>query len=411
LDSRDDFDGGLDGWASSTLPSLGYAFRLEEIPCGSEPQELCDDWPFDWSWVAYEEESGEFPNTSEEQWMAGIEVRLGIESPVIPITPTAGSYTLEFDVYNNLPVENGVFYSFEVAAPPGDDYQSFGFLYFSDEGEGRHESFDITGLVSPGADEIQVRLTAGTLNQILDELGLLSGEHTAAPWFDNVCIRTGDEFCDADDDLVPDEDDLCLGTRPGEAVDENGCSDLQVDSDGDGFCNPDAPGVGPSGCMGSDEFPDDPGEWSDNDGDGTGDNADPDDDNDGQTDSDEIACGSDPLDAGSLADDTDSDGVADCVDPDDDNDLVLDGDDACPDTTIPDGAPSSAAGLAANRWSLLGNTDGNFTQGPPQGGSSLNFTTADTNGCSCEQIVLAWDLGEGVMNFGCPTGIMLEWSR
>ncbi len=53
-------------------------------------------------------------------------------------------------------------------------------------------------------------------------------------------------------------------------------------------------------------------------------------DKDGQKDVHEEACGSNPLDAESLAQDTDADAVPDCVDEDDDNDGVLDGEDAYP---------------------------------------------------------------------------------
>jgi hypothetical protein len=66
------------------------------------------------------------------------------------------------------------------------------------------------------------------------------------------------------------------------------------------------------------------------DGDAEGDACDTDDDNDGQSDDDETACGSDPLDAASLSPDNDGDNSPDCVDTDDDNDGVLDGDDAFP---------------------------------------------------------------------------------
>ena len=52
-------------------------------------------------------------------------------------------------------------------------------------------------------------------------------------------------------------------------------------------------------------------------------------DGDGQTDADEIACGSDPVDDASVSPDNESDGIPDCVDPDDDNDGVLDGPDNC----------------------------------------------------------------------------------
>ena len=56
---------------------------------------------------------------------------------------------------------------------------------------------------------------------------------------------------DDDDDGLVDDDDLCPGTAPGDDVDEVGCSDAQVDSDGDGICDAGAPGPpsdGPSDC-------------------------------------------------------------------------------------------------------------------------------------------------------------------
>jgi hypothetical protein len=55
-----------------------------------------------------------------------------------------------------------------------------------------------------------------------------------------------------------------------------------------------------------------------------------DEDNDGYSDSDEVACGSDPLNACSVPDDFDGDFNPDCVDTDDDNDGVPDDEDAFP---------------------------------------------------------------------------------
>lgn len=68
----------------------------------------------------------------------------------------------------------------------------------------------------------------------------------------------------------------------------------------------------------------------DYDHDSLGDACDPDDDNDGQADIDEIACGSNAMDANSKATDTDNDNRPDCVDTDDDNDTVPDTNDNCP---------------------------------------------------------------------------------
>lgn len=223
----------------------------------------------------------------------------------------------------------------------------------------------------------------------------------------NSGVRTA--WGDDDNDGVWDLDDLCPATEAGHPTDAAGCADRQVDNDLDGYCNPGAPSTGPSDCSGADAFPDDSEEWNDHDGDGVGDNRDPDDDNDGQTDEDELACGSDPFDGASLAPDADADNIPDCTDPDDDNDFVDDDADLCPATPIPDGAPGSAEELGKNRWSLLSNTDGAFTQGPPQAGSQNAFTTSDTGGCNCEQIVNVAGLGKNHLQKGCTTSALLDW--
>ncbi|HEV8590310.1 MAG TPA: kelch repeat-containing protein [Pyrinomonadaceae bacterium] len=70
--------------------------------------------------------------------------------------------------------------------------------------------------------------------------------------------------------------------------------------------------------------------FTDTDSDGQADCVDADDDNDGQLDSDEIACGSNPLLGSSKSPDNDNDNRADCIDGDDDNDGVNDAQDNCP---------------------------------------------------------------------------------
>ena len=67
-----------------------------------------------------------------------------------------------------------------------------------------------------------------------------------------------------------------------------------------------------------------------------------------------------------------------------------------------------AANRGKNRWTL-DNASGVFTQGPPQAGRKFSFTTEDTGGCSCDQIILAAGLGEGHLKYGCSTGAMLDW--
>ena len=139
------------------------------------------------------------------------------------------------------------------------------------------------------------------------------------------------DACDADDDNdgQTDADEIACGSDPLNAA------NLSPDNDADN--SPD--------CVDSDDDNDGVADTADNcqfsanpdqannDGDSQGDVCDPDDDNDGQADADEIACGSNPLNAASLAADNDVDSSPDCVDPDDDNDGVADTADNCPFTS------------------------------------------------------------------------------
>ena len=126
--------------------------------------------------------------------------------------------------------------------------------------------------------------------------------------------------CDGDNSACAD----CAGVPNGDSVIDacgvctNDPSSCGIDSDEDGVDDDD------------DAFPDDSTEWADTDGDGVGDNADTDDDDDGWSDQDEVACGSQLLDSGSVPADSDTDGECDALDPDDDDDGVVDSDDAFP---------------------------------------------------------------------------------
>src|SRR6185369_275739 len=119
--------------------------------------------------------------------------------------------------------------------------------------------------------------------------------------------RTGN-VCDPDDDNdgFTDADESLAGSDPlNRASTPERCDGVDNDLDhgiDEGFPNTD--GVGEADCI------------------------DLDDDNDGQTDLDELACGSNPLDAESKTEDFDRDNQPDCVDLDDDNDCFPDSVDA-----------------------------------------------------------------------------------
>lgn len=100
------------------------------------------------------------------------------------------------------------------------------------------------------------------------------------------------------------------------------CDELDDDDDDDG--TPDT----------EDDFPFDPLEQTDTDDDGVGDNADQDDDWDSFNDTEEIDCGSDPLNSTSIPANFDGDELCDELDPDDDNDGFNDTIDAFPLNSI-----------------------------------------------------------------------------
>ncbi len=160
-------------------------------------------------------------------------------------------------------------------------------------------------------------------------------------WEDTDSDGTGNNAdTDDDNDGQLDVDEIACGSDPLNALSQSPDNDgdhspdcVDADDDNDGYAD------------GVDAFPLDETEWVDTDSDGTGNNADTDDDNDLQLDVDEVACGSDPLDVGSLSPDNDGDNSPDCVDADDDNDGVLDVTDNCAVTANPDQTDTDGDGV------------------------------------------------------------------
>ena len=113
-------------------------------------------------------------------------------------------------------------------------------------------------------------------------------------------------------------------------------------------------------------------------------------------------------DADTLLRASDHDGLVLFLTKDKDGDGVNDDADVCPATVIPE-MPQEQ--LGKNRFAL---SDGDFdfdTNAPRGTGPGRGYSTLDTAGCSCSQIIDAQGLGDGHKKFGCSIGVMDNWTK
>ena len=159
-----------------------------------------------------------------------------------------------------------------------------------------------------GEDSGSMTWTMPTGNNTVDftfDFGTGSAAGSSTAWIDNLVLPSvmtssnydlDDDNDGANDSIDLDSLDPCIG----------------LDSDGDGLSDTLGVMLNGTACDASLYTIDD------------------DDDDDGWTDAEEIACGTDTLDATSLSPDNDADGICDGMDDDDDNDGVIDANDAFP---------------------------------------------------------------------------------
>jgi hypothetical protein len=103
---------------------------------------------------------------------------------------------------------------------------------------------------------------------------------------------------------------------------------------------------------------------------------------------------------------SDHDGLVLFVDADPDDDGVPIGPDVCAGTAVPEGVPT--IGLKPNHYAL-GDGDTTFDSVAAGNSGGTVYTTADTGGCSCEQVLDALSAGLGQYRFGCTAGTLNGW--
>jgi hypothetical protein len=95
------------------------------------------------------------------------------------------------------------------------------------------------------------------------------------------------------------------------------------------------------------------------------------------------------------------------VPTDSDGDGVDDDDDYCAGTVIPESMPTNSLGV--NRFALLDGDNEFDTTSSIGNGPGRSYSTADTAGCSCTQIIEAQGLGLGHTYHGCSISAMDDW--
>ncbi|MEJ2720319.1 MAG: hypothetical protein P8181_04165 [bacterium] len=175
--ATDNFETGTDGWIPAVYPPVSDCaeFRIEPSPV-CEDSMPCPGMTN--AWVAYDPATGVFPFDPERD-----RIDIQIRSPIIDIPANAASIWLNMDIYANLPLDNLIFYYYNVSSDGG-PWQSTGYVYWNVRGYYNYP-IDLTSLVTPGATQIQINLGA------VDRYPSASGSginHTSAPMFDNISI-------------------------------------------------------------------------------------------------------------------------------------------------------------------------------------------------------------------------------
>lgn len=188
------FDTDLDGWVGSSPGSNAGPFRLETFLA---PHYTTPDDHF---WAAYDY-LGQFPLSMPTSDHCTALDRIAVQSPPIELPGDQEQVWFRFDVFGDVPENNGLYYDFEVAfeTPTGPtDFRSDLYVYYSTVGvDWATITFDLTDVVLSrewnGVEWVEIRgsilepgATAMHLRLVAHEYYI--SDHNAAPFFDDVKV-------------------------------------------------------------------------------------------------------------------------------------------------------------------------------------------------------------------------------
>lgn len=196
--THDEFEsGGYGHWEPSAF-AVGGSYRLVQTPgldacaSGQPGSDGCMTYPWlnDWSWVAYQPETGPLGNfpLGVVGW-----TEIAIESPEFTIDPDPDGngivdedWFIQFDVYADLPLENQIFYTYQIAAYDLGETPSWwrpGFIYY---GNG---PLTFRRSIRNAIDATDTRMMVRLIGLEKPTYFTPNGLSTPAPFFDNVGIE------------------------------------------------------------------------------------------------------------------------------------------------------------------------------------------------------------------------------
>ena len=122
-----------------------------------------------------------------------------IRSPAIPLAGvTLGSVILSFDVYRDLPLDNLVFYDWDIRSRVGGMWRSWknrDYVYYGSQKDWFATAFEVADLIDPNATDIQIRISARDLCLYWCGVNGSGNCHSQAPLVDNVrLVSFSDEY-------------------------------------------------------------------------------------------------------------------------------------------------------------------------------------------------------------------------